>query len=301
MVTARDVAATSVARARARAQDPKDVWGIPTGFDYFDTKTHGIRNIPGDSELATLIARPQVGKTALAAKFARNIAKHFQANEPGKVVRLMLFEMSAEKFQDRIAAIEANVPLEAIETGRVSPAALDRFAQAHDVIAELPIEYLDQLSDMDQIARFIARDGTCGWWMLDHIGLVPGISGSSNNVSAFNLVSNRLKQATIKVAPGLVIAHQNRQSLAQPDKRPTEQSVAGGDSLMRDSDRLYGLYRPDLFQRLPDELADDPKPGELICIKNRHGPLFTDFLVYNPTRTDWMEDPTKNAKKRVTV
>jgi hypothetical protein len=44
-----------------------------------------------------------------------------------------------------------------------------------------------------------------------------------------------------------------------------------------------------------EEQALDPKPGELLILKNREGRLGTDYMIFNPLRTDWKEDPALNG------
>jgi hypothetical protein len=74
--------------------------------------------------------------------------------------------------------------------------------------------------------------------------------------------------------------------------------VAGSDQITRDADLILGLYRPDMFVRLPDEQAFDLKPGELLALKNRAGPMGTVYMVFDPKRTDWKEDPNLNGESK---
>src|SRR5258706_4842614 len=229
-MNSREAAELAIARVRRRAADPKHVWGIPWGFRTLDHKTGGIQRDPV-KEMAVLMARPNVGKSAWAGKVALNVAMWLRDNEPGQVVRLVLGEMTADAFQQRIAAFRANVRLKDVRTGYVNEAQLDRYIAAQEEIAELPIEYAEGVLNTAQIEAFVKKGGNCAWWMLDHIGQVDGADNPFNPVSGLSRISTAIQQVCHEHAPGLIIAHQNRESAKAQDKRPTMESVAGADKV----------------------------------------------------------------------
>jgi replicative DNA helicase len=286
--TASDAARVEIARARARAADPKYVDGIPFGLPSFDLATGGIHQ----GQLDVLIARPNVGKSGLVGQMSLNVAEYMQVNDEyeGMVIRLVLLEMTAESWQRRIACLKANVPIQKIRSGHVTPEQLRRFESAMNEIAELPIEYLEEAHSIDEIERFVRDGNNCAWWVLDHIGQTPGAEDSQTLFRAIN----QLARVAQRVSPGLVISHQNRQSEMQQDKRPTQSSVAGSDQITKRADRIFGLYREDIYVKVADEDRNKPKPAELIILKNRDGGLGTIHLVFDPSRVAFAENPKLN-------
>ena len=91
-----------IKHARARAADPRSIWGIPWGFSGLDALTGGIHL----EEMTVTMARPGVGKTQFMGQIGLNVAEYLLTPEgkrlyPDQVVKLVLCEMSARSFQQR--------------------------------------------------------------------------------------------------------------------------------------------------------------------------------------------------------
>lgn len=281
------VADTLVQRAQERAANPGKLWGLSWGEDLpkLNQVTGGIHQ----KKLIVLISRPNTGKSALAAKVALNVAKS------GQVVRIASYEMSAESYQNRIACFMAGVPIYRVDNGTASAEELARYIKAQAEIATLDIEYQERADTFEEMENFFRRSGGCDLGVLDHIGIVPGFYGSSGYSNAAS-VSIRVSKLAHTTQTLLVLGHQNRESLKGEDKRPTPESVAGSDQITRDADLILGLYRPDQFVQMPEDQYMQPKPGELLVLKNRDGAAGRVIhMVYEPTRTDWKENPDLNG------
>ena len=282
-----------VKRAQERAKHPGKLWGLSWGEDMprLNQVTGGIQ----DKKLIVLISRPNTGKSALAAKWALNVA------EAGKRVRIATYEMSAESYQNRIACFLSGVPIYRIERGTATPEELLRYTTAQANIAKLDIEYQESAETFEEMALFFKRDGGCDLGVIDHIGIIPGFYGQQGYGNAAS-VSIKVSKLAHTAHTLLVLGHQNRESLKGEDKRPTPESVAGSDQITRDADIIFGLYRPDQFTQMAEDQHLLPKPGELIVLKNRDGAQgVVIHMIYEPTRTDWKETPGMNgteSKKR---
>jgi replicative DNA helicase len=292
---------------RMRAESPTSVWGIPWPFPSLNAITGGIQYRPRPA-MTVLMAPPKCGKTAITAKIARHTAEWLRspdglkAGMGDKVVRCVLLEGSRLEFQDRMTHMLANTSSRRFQQGRASKEEWDRYLEAQRQIFQLPIEYMDaedEDTSFPAISAFIKRDNACAWWCLDHIGLVPGYErGNEGMVGTTKAVTRLIRQT----APGFVLTHLQRTGQkAQagketPDRRPTPESVAGSFQVVKDADLLLALYRPDMFQRLPEDVARQPlRPGELIVMAQRNGPDGTIHMVYNSARTDWQENPSLNG------
>lgn len=285
-----ELAKQLIARAQERAENPGKIWGLSWGADMpkLDQITGGI----GEKQLVVLISRPNTGKSALAAKWALNVAR------ADRRVRIATYEMSAASYQHRISSFLSGVPIWRIDTGRATADELSRYASAQGVLAGLDIEYQESADTFEEMADFFSGFGGCDLGIIDHIGIVPGFYGQGGYSNAAQ-TSTRIARLAHNASSLIVLGHQNRASLQSEDKRPTPESVAGSDQITRDADLILGLYRPDQFTRLAEEQANDPKPGELLVLKNRHGPANRVIhLLYSPVHTDWKENPAYTEQER---
>lgn len=294
----RETAQRIVERYTKRRENPRNIWGTPYGRPALDAATGGIQTEPSN-DYKFLVSRPSVGKTSWATSIAHNVGVVFHEEyQDTKVVRVVLLEGGRDAFQTRMACMLANVPHRALETGKISDEGFERFKLAQREIFKLPIEYLDtEMEDvsLDKIDRFI-RQGDTGWWMLDHIGMVPGARQGANQLSD---ISNELRKLCKATAPCLILTHQNRTASGpkdDKDQRPTMENIAGADFIGRDADVVFGLYRPDKDKsvKTPAATGQTMLPGELIILKNRNGPEGNIHMWYHSGLTKWEDNDSQN-------
>lgn len=273
-----------------RARDPKWVWGMSWGPDFpaLDHLTHGIHA----KKMLFLMSRPRVGKSAFAGKIAVSVARSFKGTD--KVVRIVTLEMDVESWLMRMGCFIADVSSARIESGYATPAQRARFIQAQAELAALPLEFLESPDSIEEIERFIGADGRCGFWVLDHIGILPGMDTAFSTYQQQQRGSIRMSNLCRRAATGLIIGHQNRMGAMGEDKRPTMENLAGADQMAKDADVLIGLYRPDLYVRQAADEEKPVKPAEIIVLKNRKGGSGTVNALYHTKRTDWKEDAEAN-------
>lgn len=274
-------------RAAERADDPSRLWGLSWGMPTLDQVTGGL----GEKKLVVLISRPATGKSALAAKWALHLARG------GAEVRIATYEMSANAYQHRMACFMSGVAVWRIDRGQATKHELAAYFTALAELARLPITYQESSNSFEELRDFFSADGGGAVGILDHIGLVPGFYGAGgySNASSVSIQVSRLAHT---VSSLIVLGHQNRASLSGEDKRPTPESVAGSDQITRDADLILGLYRADQFVRMPDEEAEEVKPGELLILKNRDGAARTIHLLFSPPHTDWREVDELNMRRK---
>lgn len=280
----RDATRSLVEQARQRQKAPTYVWGIPWGFEKLDKLTGGIHK----EQMAVLIARPGVGKSAIAGQIALNVAEYFKAQGAGQVVRVVSLEMSADTWFKRMACYRSGVSLWRVDSGYISDEDLEKYALANDAIHELPFEVIDEGVTLDLIIKFIERDGTCGFWILDHIGIIGGGDGG-NAWAALTHTSHEIRKLSKHVAPSLILSQMNRKSEERQDKRPMLSDVSGSDGIGADARIVIGLYREDIYQKLEQEERNEPKPAEVIVLKSNNGSLGTIDFTFIPTRAQWLE------------
>lgn len=290
-INCRPVSAISsalVSQSLARASDPKRVWGIaPWGITKLDDVTGGIQ----EHTLTVLGARPQVGKSAISGQISVKVAEHFVHTGSPLRVRLILFEMSGEVFFRRVACARTGVQYMSIMRGECSDAELDKYNDELCYLGTLPIDIADRRGSFQDVKQFLDQPQVpTGFWLLDHIALFQDVvSNTSNQTGAIVSAANFCQQMCYRVAPGLIIAHMNRDSMKTTDKRPTLESYAGSDQIGRNADVGLALHRPWLYADIPEDQKAEPQPAELIILKNREGPGGIVPLIYTPRLTRFDE------------
>jgi replicative DNA helicase len=274
-------------QARERKKNPTHVWGIPWGFPALDKKTGGIQK----EEMTVLIARPGVGKSALAGQIGCNVGEYFKKQASGLVVRVISLEMSAVSWQKRMASYKSGVAIHKVNSGFITDEELDRFERASNEIAQLPIEYIDDNISLDFIKEFVERKGNCGFWILDYIGIIGSMDPKASWASLTG-AAHELRELSKRVAPSLILSQMNRKSEERQDKRPTLADISGADGIGADARRVFGLYREDIYQRMSEEDRKQPMPAELLILKANNGSLGNIDMIFNPPRVEWIEAQT---------
>lgn len=273
--TPREVATGLLGQAVARRKDPKEVWGISWGQPKLNHYTGGIQR----EEMSVMMARPGVGKTSWLEDRVVDITDwldtpdgiEYQEQYQADTIRLVLVEMSAMNFQQRLTAKLARVPLRGIREGTLNEDQWRRYVAATERVANLPIEYLDEITHLDQTVRFLTRPGTL-WWGLDYIQIHPTTArGQAGDTAAINIISTTLRDIAKRIAPGLALSQMTREVDKREDKRPQLADLRGSGQLEADAAVVLGLYREDIYKRVADEQRNEPRAAELLLLKQRNG------------------------------
>jgi replicative DNA helicase len=260
--------------------------------------------------MTLLMARPGVGKTSMMADIAVGVCEWRDSKDgqeyqdkhcPGGVIRLILIEMTAENFQQRLTCKQAGVSLQKVREGGLDDEQFKRYEQASRWVAKLPIEYLDNTQGLDQTSIFLqaANEAPTLWWGVDYIQIHPtGQRGQQGDTSSINLISTTLRYLAKEVAPGLVLSQMTREVDKRQDRRPILSDLRGSGQLEADAAVILGIYREDLYNRVSDEERDNPRVSELGLIKQRNGPSnVTINMLWHPNQMQF-EDITSLVHPR---
>ena len=133
-VSASDAAGQSILRFRERAENPRALIGVPTGYVDLDAKLGGYQ--PG---LIVIGAVPSMGKTSLALGSALK-----QARNHRKRVAFISLEMTVEQLTTRLVSYLSGINTDVIQTGLcdgrpLTPNVIAVIEQAHRVLADVPL------------------------------------------------------------------------------------------------------------------------------------------------------------------
>lgn len=236
-------------------EDPPEA--VPTGIGRVDDQFSGLHK----GDLVSLVARPAVGKTAMAITMARHMVK------AGHPVLFYSGEMPATQVLARLVAQEAQIPAYKFRSGKLSEEEFTRFTQKASEMRDLPLYISDPsyptLQDLMGTAARIKEKHGLSVVFIDYI----------QRLQAPKKESFRLEQVyTAKAVKALAREHdvcvvalaQARREVDNYEARAWGQLPGMGDSaessqIEMESDMILTLAR-------------DNATAAIAVQKNRHGP-----------------------------
>ena len=293
--------------------------GVSTGFADLDELLGGLH----PSDLVILAGRPSMGKTALATNIAFNAAKSYRPGkapdgrtiaEDGAVVGFFSLEMSAEQLATRVLSEESGVSSDRIRRGDVSHGDFDRFVQASQKLASVPL-FIDDtpaltISGLRTRARRLMRQQGLGMIVIDYLQLLRGSGegrGAENRVQEISEITRGLKSLAKELnVPVLALSQLSRAVENREDKRPMLADLRESGTIEQDADVVMFVFREQYYteraqpMRRPEEseekynercdrwAADMQRVdglAEVIVAKQRHGPIGKKTLRFDGKTT----------------
>ena len=251
--------------------------GLPTGFTALDNILAGLQK----SDLIILASRPGLGKSALAANIATNIA--ISQKVP---VGIFSLEMSKDQVVDRLIASLANVDLWRLRTGRLSGEGDDndfvKIQQAMGILSEAPI-YIDDAASsnilqMRAMARRLQADKGLGLIIVDYLQLMEPRNPGDQIVKQVTEISRSLKGLARELnIPVLAISQLSRAVEQRSPQRPRLADLRESGSLEQDADVVLFIYREDRYR------PETPRKNiaDIIIAKHRNGPVGSIELYFD--------------------
>src|SRR5713101_3067924 len=285
--------------------------GVSTGFNDLDKLLGGLH----PSDLVILAGRPSMGKTALATNIGFNASKAYRTTrapdgrlvgEDGAVVGFFSLEMSAEQLATRVLSEESRVASDRIRRGEVSHEDFDRFVQASQKLASVPL-FIDDtpaltITGLRTRARRLMRQQGLGLIIVDYLQLLRGGGegrGAENRVQEISEITRGLKALAKELnVPVLALSQLSRAVENREDKRPQLADLRESGSIEQDADVVLFVFREEYYveRRQPRENTEEHKQwqqememvtgkAEVIIGKQRHGPTGTVTLQFTPEYT----------------
>jgi replicative DNA helicase len=254
-----------------------ELTGTPSGFRDVDTITGGFQ--PGN--LIIVAARPAMGKSALVANIAENVAVKKQ-----QPVAFFSLEMSEVELAQRFIACRARISGDKLRKGQVSKRDWPKVLRACNELEEAPL-WFDDSSDLGildlraKARRLHAQEqerGGLGLIILDYIQLMRSDDHRANRVEQVGQISRGLKILARELeVPVVAISQLSRAPEQRTPPKPQLSDLRESGQIEQDADVVAFLYREDYY-RDPDEEPDGL--ADLIIAKHRNGPIGTRKLVF---------------------
>lgn len=253
---------------------PDGIVGTPTGFRDVDRLLSGLRS----SALYVLGARPGMGKSALAANIATNVAI-----DQGLPVLWFNLEMSSDEVMQRVLASRSGVSLNATSGGgMLSNLDWIMMASASRRIAGAPLlidsdPNVKPIDIQSRARKAKARFGALGLVIVDYMQLMTGNSKAESRQLEISEISRGLKLLSKELdCPVLGLSQLSRRLESREDKRPMLSDLRESGAIEQDADVVMFLYRDDRY--IEDSVEQNS--AELIVAKQRQGPTGVVKLAY---------------------
>jgi replicative DNA helicase len=272
-----DILHDEVDRLEKLSTGETEMTGTPSGFRDVDAVTGGFQ--PGN--LIIVAARPAMGKSALVANIAENVAV-----KKGQAVAFFSLEMSEVELAQRFIACRARISGDKLRKGQVNKRDWPKVLRACNELEEAPL-WFDDSSDLGildlraKARRLHAQEqerGGLGLIILDYIQLMRSDDHRANRVEQVGQISRGLKILARELeVPVVAISQLSRAPEQRTPPKPQLSDLRESGQIEQDADLVAFLYREDYYrdpEEEPDGLAD------LIIAKHRNGPIGTRKLVF---------------------
>lgn len=262
----------------------RQIIGIPTGFKELDTLLLGLNK--GDFIVGA--GRPGMGKSSLQLSAALNTL----TDDPARVVGLFSMEMNRQSVVRRATAIKAEINLQTLQAGKLSPQEYKRFVATMGDLSKLNLCIDDRPGRtpkqiIEQVDKWLAKYRRLDLICVDYLQLMhgEGFKNGDNRVQEVTYISGQLKEIAMKYdVPVFALAQLSRAVESRQDKRPMLSDLRESGSIEQDADIVMFLYRDDYY----NPATEFPNVTELIVAKHRNGPTDTVALWFEKTLTKYM-------------
>ena len=294
---------------RAYLRDGK-LSGLATGLPDLDAVMGGLQ----PSDLIIVAGRPGMGKTALAANIANNVARSWvgetrpdgcMATVKGGIVGFFSLEMSAEQLATRIVAEQTGISSNKIRRGLLNEGDFTKIKEVKTKLQNLPL-YIDETggSSIAQVAaraRRLKRQRGLDLLVIDYVQLLQGTKhrNRENRVQEITEITTGLKALAKELnIPILALSQLSRQVEQRDDKRPLLSDLRDSGSIEQDADVVLFVFREAYYHAMQKPVDNDQRMSawaaraeelhnlaEIIIAKHRHGPTATIELIFEPDLT----------------
>lgn len=290
-----DEAIQSAIDAATEARKSEEgIVGMPSGLAKLDEVLGGFRK----GQLIIVAARPGMGKSGLAVKFAVEGARRSDVG-----VLLISLEMKDTELGERaismdLATTGLTLPYNKISKGQFTGAEAEAIKDIHAASRSIPVRIEDYgsqtVSQINSICRNVDRDfkkegRRLGCVIIDYLQIITPHHDDlkQGDTARIGHISNGLKSLAMRMnIPVIALSQLNRQVESRDDKRPTLADLRNSGDIEQDAHVVIFLLRKEYYLRKQkpkggvDKLAD--WAAEMVLAKNRLD-IFVDKNRGGPT------------------
>lgn len=228
--------------AEDRAKSGNRFVGVKTGFDNLDINLQGLE--PKTTNY--LIARPSMGKTALALNIADSVA----LNNPGKVLFFSLESGDVALTRRRLSA-RSGVFLTRLRTGDIEDSQWPDLIEAANVLSEDNLLIIDKpkyktVENLVTLTETLAMETEISLIVIDHIQRMRSKKKHNNRHLELSYVSEELSSLSSDLnTPALILCQLSREVEKRKDQHPRLSDMKESGDLEQNADSVIGLYRVD--------------------------------------------------------
>jgi replicative DNA helicase len=262
------------------SKQTRSVIGTPSGIAANDRLTRGWR--PG--HLYVIGARPGMGKTAFAVRFAKGAAA------AGFSVLYASLEIPARDIAVRGLGSEAGVNTEALETAALKSHDIDALAQGvvrlnnygrHVFLLDMPSASVAAVRSAVRRVKRTPNTPPLGLVIVDYLQLMkpPQRYPNAREREVAETSAGLLGVAKEESVPVVALSQLNRSCESRAEKRPEMADLRESGAIEQDASGVAFIYRDEVYN--PD--TEDKGIAEIIWRKNRLGRLGTARARFDKT------------------
>jgi len=258
--------ADALVEFQKRLEAPDQNGLFSTGFTSHDQTLGRLRR----GEIAFVGGRPGMSKTAFLLAMALNQLK------AGLDVFFFSLEMPIEIIMARLVSIESGIPLLDIIERRLDEHEIRKIIGTLPKLSNLKGEWATDaiLPRMEKLFDQIKPKSNSIVYV-DFLGMIEAPDIRPGDAYALTTrVAMALKRFAMQwEIPVIAAAQLNRQVEMRKDRHPILSDFRDSGRLEEAGDIVLGLYRPGYYDK-----ADPDKTLEVLCLKNKNGPM-RDYLL----------------------
>jgi len=260
--------------------------GTPTGFTDLDEMTTGLQV----GEMVVLAARPSMGKSALMANIAEQVARG-SASAFRTPTAIFSMEMDRKAIAERLISANTGITVKRMRSGLMSEPEYDVVCNGIFELSEAPL-FVDDTPALtiaglkSRARRMVARHGV-KVILVDYLQLMSDTdTRAENRQVVVSGISRGLKEMARELGVAVIALSQlNRASENRSENRPRMSDLRESGSIEQDADQVWLLHR-EAYYHLGDESweranSEKLNLAELIIAKQRNGPTGTVRLHWN--------------------
>ena len=292
--------------------------GITTSFSDLDAKIGGLHK----SDLIIVAGRPSMGKTAFATNIAFAAAQKYKENKKNNInnvnggrVAFFSLEMSAEQLATRILAQKSQVNSHNMKTGKLSKQDFMKVMETSKELQDLDL-FIDEnaattVNMLRNRCRRLIRQKGIDLIIIDYLQLLSTSNNNyhDNRVNEISYITRQLKSLAKEFnIPVIALSQLSRAVEQRENKRPQLSDLRESGSIEQDADVVMFLFRESYYlereepKRKTDENDNNYlnryekwtnanneaiNKAEVIIAKQRHGPIGSIELYFNPEYTQF--------------